>query len=186
MVALHEGKLIEPFSIYYSRKHNLLIVHSIIAVPGGEWKLADAIASLCSDLGAKQIISLEGIGTNDEAIVDSKTFFYSTSAKMEKQFRDAKLEQLKEGIILGQTGALLVKVDETPVSCIFAQTHSNLPDSKAAAELIKALDAVLGLKIDYKPLLQIAAQFEQKLKGILVQSEKAKDMQDMKQMSYVG
>lgn len=186
MVALHEGKLIEPFSIYYSKKHNLLIVHSIIAVPGGEWKLADAIASLCTDLSAKQIISLEGIGTNDESIVDSKTFFYSNSAKMEKQFRDAKLEQLREGIILGQTGALLVKADETPVSCLFAQTHSNLPDSKAAAELIKALDAVLDLKIDYKPLLQIAAQFEQKLKGILVQSEKAKDMQDLKQMNYVG
>ena len=112
--------------------------------------------------------------------------YFTRSKKLEALLKKANLEPLTEGIIIGQTSALLVKADVTPVSCIFAETHSNLPDSKAAAEIIKALDSILGLKIDYKPLLKIAAQFEEKFKGIMMQSEKAKDLQAKKQMSYVG
>ena len=185
LVAIHDGKLIEPFSIYYSKKQNIVIVHSIVATPGSEWELAEAVAGLCNSLNAKEIISLEGIGST-EASADSRTYYYSRSSTMEKALKTAKILPLKEGIIMGQTSALLVKTDVTPISCIFAETHSNLPDSKAAAEVIKALDAILGLKVDYKPLLKVAAQFEGKIKGIMVQGEQARDLQRQKQMNYVG
>lgn len=185
LVAVHEGRLIEPYSIYYNKKYNLLIIHSIVATPGSEWQIADSIVALANELKAAQIISLEGIGSSDGKNT-SKTFYYSNSARLEKVLQKANIESLKEGIIMGQTSALLSKADITPISCIFAETHTNLPDSKAAAELIKALDVILDLKIDYKPLLKIAAQFEEKFRGIMVQSEKAKDLQSKKQMSYVG
>ncbi|MAG16200.1 hypothetical protein CMO88_04015 [Candidatus Woesearchaeota archaeon] len=185
LVAVHDGKLIEPFSIYYNKKYNLIIIHSIIATPGAEWQLADAVVALANDLNAKEIISLEGIGSTTPGN-SIKTLYFTRSKTMERLLKKAKLEPLNEGIIMGQTSALLVKADITPVSCIFAETHSNLPDSKAAAEIIKVLDSILGLKIDYKPLLKVAAQFEEKFKDIIVQSEKAKDLQSKKQMSYVG
>ncbi|MBS3132852.1 proteasome assembly chaperone family protein [Candidatus Woesearchaeota archaeon] len=185
LVAVHEGRLIEPYSIYYNKKYNLLIIHSIVATPGSEWQIADSIVALANELKAAQIISLEGIGSSDGKNT-SKTFYYCNSARLEKVLQKANIESLKEGIIMGQTSALLSKADITPISCIFAETHTNLPDSKAAAELIKALDVILDLKIDYKPLLKIAAQFEEKFRGIMVQSEKAKDLQSKKQMSYVG
>ena len=185
LVAVHDGRLIEPFSIYYNRKYNLVIVHSIISIPGAEWQLADAVVALCNQLKAKQIISLEGIGSSIEKN-ESRIFYYTNSKKYETAFKKAKIEQLKEGIIMGQASALLVKSGVTPVSCIFAETHTSLPDSKAAAEVIKALDAFLGLKIDYKPLLKIAAEFEKKFRGILMQGEKTKDLVARKQMSYVG
>ena len=185
LVAVHEGRLIEPYSIYYNKKYNLLIIHSIVATPGSEWQIADSIVALANELKAAQIISLEGIGSSDGKNT-SKTFYYCNSARLEKVLQKANIESLKEGIIMGQTSALLSKADVTPISCIFAETHTNLPDSKAAAELIKALDVILDLKIDYKPLLKIAAQFEEKFRGIMMQSEKAKDLQSKKQMSYVG
>jgi len=185
LVAVHEGKLIEPFSIYYNKRYNLLIIHSIIATPGAEWQLAEAVVALANELKAKEIISLEGIGSTTET-GSIKTLYYSRSKKLQALLKKAKVEPLKEGIIMGQTSALLVKADVTPVSCIFAETHTDLPDSKAAAEIIKALDAILGLKIDYKPLLKVAAQFEEKFKGIMGQTEKAKDLQTRKQMNYVG
>jgi uncharacterized protein len=185
LVAVHEGKVIEPYSIYYNKAYNLLILHSIISTPGSEWQLADSIVALANELNAKQIISLEGIGSNDGKNT-SKTFYYTSSATQGKMLQKTGLERLNEGIIMGQTSALLVKADVTPILCIFAETHTNLPDSKAAAELIKAIDVILNLKIDYKPLLKIAAQFEEKFRGIMMQSEKAKDLQSKKQMSYVG
>ena len=87
---------------------------------------------------------------------------------------------------MGVTGALLLKGDEMPVNCLFAETPSNLPDSKAAAKIIEALDKYLGLKVDYKPLLKQAEGFENKLKNMLTQGAKSQEMSDAKKLSYVG
>ena len=82
--------------------------------------------------------------------------------------------------------AILMKSGKLPVTCFFAETHSTMPDSNAAAQIIKALDSYLGLKVDYKPLMKLAAQFEEKLRSILTQSKQAEELRDKKQMSYVG
>jgi predicted ATP-grasp superfamily ATP-dependent carboligase len=87
---------------------------------------------------------------------------------------------------MGVTGALLLKVGSMPLSCIFAETHTDLPDSKAAARIIKVLDAYLGLKINPGPLLEQAEKFEDKIKGILRKGQEAQDISEAKRMSYVG
>ena len=87
---------------------------------------------------------------------------------------------------MGVTGALLLNVEKTPMCCIFAETHSDLPDSKAAARIIKILDDYLGLKIDTVPLMKQAEKFEEKIKGLLKKGEEAKDIGDAKKLSYVG
>jgi len=86
---------------------------------------------------------------------------------------------------MGVTGALLLKTG-LDVTCLFAETHSNLPDSKAAAKIVEALDKYLGMDIDYKPLLEQAEKFEDKLKMILKKSQEAQDISDKKKLSYLG
>lgn len=190
LVAIHDGKLVEPFSVYYSSKHGIVVVHSIIAAPGTEWQAASAILSICKTLNAKELISIEGVGSSAEEAEGSqaqgRTFYYANSAAREKALEKQKMEKLKEGIIMGPTSAVLMKAGKLPVTCFFAETHTNLPDSQAAAQIIKAIDAYLGLKVDYKPLLQLAAKFEEKLRNIITQSKRAEDLRDKKQMSYVG
>ena len=63
MVAVHEGKVVEPIGIFYNKKYNIVIVHGIIGVTGFEWKITDAIINMAKDLKAKEVISLEGIGS---------------------------------------------------------------------------------------------------------------------------
>ncbi|MBI2144444.1 proteasome assembly chaperone family protein [Candidatus Woesearchaeota archaeon] len=186
LVAIHEGKLVEPFSIFYSSRHNIVVVHSITAVPGTEWQAASALLSICKSLGAKELISIEGVGSAADATGASRTFYYSNSAAKEKVLGKQGLEKLKEGIIMGPTSAILMKAGKLPVTCFFAETHDALPDSSASAQVIKALDAYLKLKVDYKPLLQLAAKFEEKLRSIITQSKQAEELRDKKQMSYVG
>jgi uncharacterized protein len=103
-----------------------------------------------------------------------------------KELEKAGIGLLKEGIIIGVTGAILLRVEKTPVSCLFAETHSNIPDSKAAANLIQALDKYMGMDIDYKPLLEQAQKFEEKLKNIMQKSQEAQDISDKKKLSYLG
>lgn len=184
-VAIHEGKVVEPLGIFYNKKYNLILLHAITASTGMEWKLSDIVMELSKQLGIKEIISLEGVGSSEESTT-SRVFFYSNNEKNRSKFRKLKVEPLKEGIIIGVTGAVLLRAEKVPVSCVFAETHSSLPDSKAAAKVIEILDKYLGLKVDYKPLLLQAEKFEGKLKGLLTEGQKAQQISEKKKLSYVG
>ncbi len=184
MVAIHDNEIVEPIGIYYVESMNLVIVHVMTNVKGIEWKLSDLLVELAKQIGAKDIISIEGVGTpvpNEKA----NAFYYSNHAGGKKKFEAAKIDPLKEGIILGVTATLLLQADEN-LSCIFVETHSQLPDSKAAAKAVEIIDKYLNLKIDYKPLLKQAEKFENKIKGLLEKGAVATDEQKKKQLSYVG
>ena len=183
LVAIHEGKAIDPVSIYYNAKNNIVIIHAIASTQGMEWGLKEMILKLAKELQAKEIISLEGVvgGENKEV----KSFYFTNSSKNERKFEAAKVEKLKEGIVVGVTGALLLE-KQVPVSALFVETRSAMPDSKAAAKVIEILDKYLGLKIDYEPLLKQAELFEKKLKKLIQQKEEVLEEQEKKKMSYIS
>ena len=184
-VAIHEGKLIEPLGIFHNKDYNLVLLHAITASAGIEWALSDMVLDIIKQLKIKEIICLEGVGSSDETAT-SRVFFHSNNDANKKKLEKIKVEQLKEGIIIGVTGAVLLKAEKIPISCIFAETHTSLPDSKAAAKVIEVLDKYLGLKIDYKPLIVQAEKFEQKLKTILSDTNQAQQLSEQKKLSYVG
>ena len=187
LVAIHENKVVEPLGIFYSKKYNIVLIHAVTSPTGFEWEIAKTLVKLAQQLNAKEIISLEGVGSNQQdGTPESKAFYYTSEETREKVFKNIGIDPLKEGIIMGVTGALLLKAEKIPATCLFAETQSALPDSKAAAKIIEALDKYLGLDVDYKPLLEQAEKFEGKLQGILQQSKKAQDISDKKKMSYVG
>ena len=184
MIAIHQNKIIEPISIHYNKQYNMVFVHAINIGKNLGWKLADFIEDLAKQLTAKEIISLEGVGSPNQD--SSRVFYYTTkNGKVSKKLEGAA-KPLMEGIIIGPTGALLAKSMKTPVIALFAEAKSGMPDSKAAAEIIKAFDAYTGLKIDTKPLLKQAALFENKLKSIIDKGQQAEDTHDKKRLSYVG
>ncbi len=185
VVAIHQSKVVEPLGIFYCKKYNIVILHAITTSTGFEWKLADVLIDLAKQLDAKEVISLEGVGASGLKSA-SNSFYYTNIEKKKSVLDNIGLKPLKEGIIMGVTGALMLKMDERPLCCLFADTASNLPDSKAAARIIESLDKYLGLKVDPKPLMQQAAKFEEKLKGILGSSRKAQEISEKKKLSYVG
>jgi len=184
LVAIHESKVVQPLGIFYSKKYNLVFLHAVTGALGLEWKLSEIVLAICKQLNVKEIISLEGVGSTNEDSAN-RVFFYASDEKISAKFKKIKVEQLKEGIIIGVTGALLIK-ESMPMSCIFAETPSNLPDSKAAARVVEVLDRYLGLNVDSKPLLEQAEKFEEKLKNLMVESQKAQEMSEKKKLSYMG
>lgn len=184
MIAIHQNKVIEPISIHYNKEYNIVLVHAINVGKDMAWALADIIRELAQVLSAKQIVSLEGVGSPNPT-ESSRVFYYSSVGSIVPKKLSDMASPLMEGIIVGVTGALLAKNLSTPIIALFAEAKSNLPDSKAAAEIIKALDIYTGLNIDPKPLYKQAEMFEKKLKGIVAKSQEAGELQDEK-MSYVG
>ena len=168
IVAIQDSELVQPLQIFYNKKYNLVIVQGLAAMHGSEWEISEAVAKLASDLKAKEIVTLEGIGGQGDSV-----YAYTTDIKKRAVLKK-DFELMQKGIIVGITGALLVSTkDKKPAVCFLAQTKTGLPDSKAAAKLVEALDKYLGLGIDYKPLLKQAEVFETKLKGIMQDSKQA-------------
>ena len=182
-VAIHQEHILQPVGIFYNKSNNLIIISSVSGATGVEWKAADVVLEIAKQLSAKEIISLEGVGSQE---ANSGRVFYYSDNKMNKSKLDKiGLTPMKEGIIMGPTAAILLK-DNFPTTCLFAETESNIPDSKAAAKIIEILDKYVGLKVDYKGLLKQAQEFEAKVSGIMDKTKQAQKEIDMKKMSYVG
>ena len=185
MIAVHKGKVVEPFGIFYSKKYNLVIIHVVTTVFGFEWEMAEAVMELAKQLNAKEIISVEGISSADIG-EKPRAFYFSTNAARLKKLSKIADAPLQEGIIVGVTGIMMLMGDrKIPVTAIFAEAHSELPDSKAAARIIEVLNEYVGLDIDPKPLLKQAEMFEKKLQQLLAQTKKMMEEQK-KKLSYVG
>ena len=184
-VAVHEGKIVDPIGVFYNEKHNILIIHSIMNPAGLEWKAAEFVAQVCKEYEAKEVISIEGVGApqTEEQNDTQSTFYYTTSS--DEKIKKAGAKPLGEGIVIGVTGALLMKETTCPLLSLFAETHSSLPDSKAAAAIIEVLDKYLGLAVDTHPLLKQAEEFEEKIKDIMSQTVGAKEQQERKNLSYI-
>jgi uncharacterized protein len=182
-IAIHEGKIVEPIGIYYNSRFNIVILHSIVTGAGIEWKAADFIINLCQKIKAKELICIEGVGSGQES--KGRTFYFCTNQKRNEELKKLELKPLNEGIIMGVTSALLLK-NKMPITCIFGETESNMPDNNAAANIVETLDKILGLDVDSKPLRESAKLFEKKFKQILQQIQSASEEKDKKTLSYVG
>jgi len=184
IAAVHDSKIIEPLGIFYDKKHNIVIVHALSAVKGLEWKISVALLQVARMLKAKEVISLEAIGSEEEGM---KAFYYSNIENKKKIFEKLGLQPLKEGMVMGVTGALLLK-NPTLVSCVFVESHVGLGDSKAAAKVIEILDDYLGLDVDYKPLIKAAEKFEETLKEIIEKGKKMSEHKNKREedLNYLG
>jgi predicted ATP-grasp superfamily ATP-dependent carboligase len=182
LIAVHEGNVVDPLGIFYSKKYNLVLLHAVTNIGGVEWKLADAVAQVSKLLKAKEVICIEGIGAAQK--VSGNVFYVSND---NQKWEECGTKKLNEGIIMGVTAAILSKFQKnTPISCIFAETNSKLPDSRASARIIKILDSYLGLKIDPKPLIKKAEGFEDKLKSLMKKTNTAQVSKQKKEISYMG
>ncbi len=182
MVAIHDSKIIDPLEIYYDKKHNLVILRALSNISGAEWEIAETIMELSKKLKAKEIISIEGVAAEKEG---KGKVYYFTNLK-NKKFEAIKLENFKNGIVVGVTGVLLLKEKKLPLSCIFVEANPAMPDSRAAGEAVKVLDNYLGLKVDYKPLIKAAEKFEGKLKDLMANVKKTSEQKQQKDTSYLG
>ena len=182
MVAIHNSKIIQPLEVYYAKSKNIIILHALADIRGMEWEIAEALIELYSQLKAKEVISLDGIlGQSKE----TNTYYFTNDLK-NKRISKSKANPLKEGIILGVTAALLLKNSQLITTGFFVETHSKLPDSKAAAKIIEMLDGYLDLGVNYKPLEKAATEFEEQLQGYVEKMKTASKKTEEKAENYFG
>ncbi|MBN2566543.1 proteasome assembly chaperone family protein [Candidatus Woesearchaeota archaeon] len=189
MVAIHQKRLVDPIGVFYDNKQNIVVLHVVTQAKGIEGEIAKGFLDIADRLDAYRILSLEGVGSMlppEAQPKDTNVYYYTSNDGLKEEIaKKTGYQQLDEGIVIGVTSVLLMDTRRDLV-CFFAEAHSQLPDSKAAAKIIEGLDRYLGLEVDYQPLLASAAKFEAKLKGLMEQAQVTQEQADKKTMSYVG
>jgi len=183
MVAIHNSEIVDPLEVYYDKKNNIIILRALANISGAEWEIAEMLIELAKKLKAKEVIGIEGVAS--ESLGKESKVYYFTNQKKAK-FEQMKVDTFKNGVVVGVTGVLLLKEKEIPLSCVFVDANPAMPDSRAAGEVVKVLDNYLGLKVDYKPLMKAAEEFESKLKQLMGHVKKTTEQKQIKDTSYLG
>src|SRR3990167_7414202 len=63
MVALHKGEVVQPIEIFYNKKFNIVFLHVVTNPAGLEWQFSEVVLKLANMLEAKEIVSVEGVGS---------------------------------------------------------------------------------------------------------------------------
>ncbi|MFT4308993.1 MAG: proteasome assembly chaperone family protein [Candidatus Woesearchaeota archaeon] len=182
-IAVHEGNIVWPVSLYYANEQNVLLVHSLVPLAGAEKELYDSISSIVKTVDSDMIILLESIASPDNM---SHKVYYHTVRQEWKDLANSKgYDSLQEGIIIGMSSRILAGFEDNTFG-IFCEANIDMPDSEAAAALIKALDDIWGFNVDYEKLKAVSTAFEEKLKTIARKSKNAQTLKQKNQMFYVG
>ena len=171
LAAIHKNSLIGPLDLFYNKKYNIVVLQALSDLAGSEWQVSEVIDELARTLNAKEIIILEGLPSNNVK-GKLKTFFYSSNNS--KAAEKLGLPVLQDGIMMGVTATVMLRLEDVPISTILAESPSKFPDSEAAARAIQFLDKYWDMDIDYKPLMKAAKNFEVMLRDLM---EKVKTQQ---------
>ena len=203
-VFVNEDNLVElpKIELFYKR-----INGTDLLLMGGDVQPIDEISSydfsekvldLIEDFGAKEIITLGGIGLGE---IPKKPKIYCTgnSKEMIKKYHEKRIQNKLYGVvgpIIGISGLLLGMAEKRNIKAIsfLAETlgHPLYLGIKGAREIIKVLDKKLELKMDIKKLEKEIDEAESEMmkitKGLTDVSKNSalKKIKDKFDLSYIG
>jgi uncharacterized protein len=183
-VAIVQGGEVHPTIRVYGRRDVALVVSEFPPTPTQAIAIARSILDNAERRGARAVVCLEGVvphpENEDEAQADPEDApdeqVWVTFSRNEPSFRApfeaAKARLLEEGVIGGVSGAMLVQGigRKVPVAALLVSSRvaDGLPDHRAGAALIEALDRLMPeLKIDTGPLRAQAEQIEKALRAVM-------------------
>lgn len=172
---LREGVTQRPFRIY-ARDRVAVLYSEVPIAPALVFDLSKKIVEFATQVKAEQVVTLAGIPS---PLKEPTVYGVATSKEMIEYLKNREVEILREGVISGMPGQLLLDCANAglPALCLLAQTPGMNPDPRGAAELIKVLNRLHGFDIDVEPLIQEAEAIEAKLEELAKQTRKLKQQE---------
>ncbi|MEM0215143.1 MAG: proteasome assembly chaperone family protein [Archaeoglobaceae archaeon] len=169
VATLFEGVVLPPIRIYQCKELNFLLIHSDLPiVPQIAYGISKVIVDWAIQIKAHRIFSLAGIATFE----DKKRVFGAVTHKdLLEEIKD-HVEILRTGTISGVAGSIMNEcvAVKFPGIALLGETTGFNPDPRAAANLIGALNKILGWKISVEKLLQEAEFIEAQMQKLAQQA----------------
>ncbi len=176
MALLINGEIMNPVKIFANKARDIVVIESELSIPRKIiYELSDEITKWAKKIKAREIVCLEGLSV-PESERDYEVLGMSTNSKSMANMRKKGVKELKNGILLGMSAALLLKAKEkgVPASCMMVESRAQFPDGLAAAAILEDLARIYGFSIDTSDLKSQANAFEKKMQKVIQHASQLK------------
>jgi len=192
LIVLHEG--LPHSSIRIFGNDNILLAISEAPIPADVlYPIMDALIDWAKSKNVKMMISLSGIPIQDrQDAKELKAFAAASNVEALKIAQDKSIEVLTEGYIVGPQAIMLQRAANagTPALALLAQCFNNYPDPEAAAEVLKELGKITGVKVNVAKLLEKGEEIRLRARDVMKRTQeemsKMKKGQEMDIPMYVS
>lgn len=176
VIRIHQGMPVHPARIYADKKRKIAVVISEQVFPkNGMDIVAKKTVKWIKEHGIKELISLSGVNTHSN---DKREVIYGIAANEQSKDLVKKygLSEIGDGITTGITALILLELRQSKMNAVSILADVKLnADYKAAAEILKKLNSILGLEINVEPLLEEAREAEKQLLAQFQRLQETKD-----------
>jgi uncharacterized protein len=180
LIVLHEG--LPHSSVRIFGNHNTLLAVSEVPLSADIiYPIMYALIDWGKSKNAKMMISLSGLPIQDrQDAKELKVFAAGSNLDMLKMAEEKGLNVLGEGYMVGPQAIMLQRCANSglPALTLLAQCFYNYPDPEAAAEILKGLTSVTGLKVDVAKLLEKGEEIRLKARDVMKRTQQ--ELSDMK------
>jgi uncharacterized protein len=173
LIVLHEG--LPHSSIRIFGNHDILLAISETAISADViYPIMHALIDWGKSKNVKIMISLSGIPIEERQDVQAlKVFAAASNPEMLKTVQDQGIEILKEGYMVGPQAIMLQRCASIglPALTLLAQCFFNYPDPEAAAEVLKGLSKITGIKVDVSQLLEKGEEIRLKARDVMKRTQ---------------
>jgi len=169
IATLMDGVIMPPIRIYQSVEHNFVLIHSDVPIiPDIAYDISYRIVDWAREIGAKKIFSIAGVATFEGK---HRVFGAATTKELLDEIKD-HVEIFKTGTISGIAGSLLNEcvAKKFPGLALLGETLGFNPDPRAAAQVITALNSILGWDINVDKLIKEAEYIEAQMQKLAEQT----------------
>ena len=180
LIVLHEGLPHSSIRIFGNR--DVLLAVSETPVPAElVYMVADALIDWGREKKVKMMISISGIPVQErQDLKELKVFAAASSSNMLETVQAKGVEALIEGYLVGPQAIMLMRCAQygLPATALVAQCYLNYPDPEAAAEVLKSLEKLTGIRVDTAKLLEKGEEIRLKARDVMKRTQE--EMSKMK------
>jgi uncharacterized protein len=180
LIVLHEG--LPHSSVRVFGNHSTLLAVSEVPLSADIiYPIMYALIDWGKSRNVKMMISLSGLPIQDrQDAQELKVFAAGSNPEMLKMAEDKGLNILGEGYMVGPQAIMLQRCANSglPALTLLAQCFYNYPDPEAAAEILRGLANVTGLKVDVAKLLEKGEEIRLKARDVMKRTQQ--ELSDMK------
>ncbi len=178
VIVVHAGLPHSPLRVFGNNKI-LLAVSEIPLAADTIYPVMDTLIEWAKRSKVKMMIALSGIPVQDrQDVKELKVFSAASNSETLKTVQSKGIEALMEGYMVGPQAIMLMRAEKTdlPAITLLAQCFFNYPDPEAAAEVLKGLEKLMGIKVDIGRLLAKGEEIRLKARDVMrrTQQEMAK------------
>lgn len=158
VIVVHQSKVYDPMRVF--GRQGLMVLSSEVPVhPSLVYPLGKSVIEWAAREGVKGVITITGIAVPNRLEIETpEVYGIAGTSELYDVLVKANVKSFEEGFVVGPAAVMMREGMKRglPTMTLLAQCFLEYPDPGAAAQALAALNKILEINVDVKPLLEEA------------------------------